>query len=64
MSVVFYKSENINRFFKYVKFEAHLARLIVSLNTENSLSLSACREQNMDSWKPGLEFSPLCEGSR
>lgn len=42
----------------------HLAGLIVSSNTENSLSLSACREQNMDSWKPGLEFSPLCEGSR
>lgn len=31
---------------------------------ENSLSLSACREQNTDSWKPGLDFSLLIQHIR
>lgn len=29
---------------------------MVSSNTLNSLSLSACREQNTDSWKPGWDL--------
>lgn len=42
----------------------YLACFIVSSNMENSLSLSACREQNTDSWKPGLDFSLLTKHIR
>ena len=44
---------------KESKCGPYLACFKVSSNMENSLSLSACREQNIDSWKPALDFSLL-----
>lgn len=42
----------------------YLACFMVSSNMQNSLSLSECREQNIDSWKPGLDVSLLTKHIR